>query len=323
MSIRHLSNSQPTAQLPRLAGGGAGQPLAPNVRMRRARRRIVGLWLPLSPALLLVVLVIGIPGIATLALSFATWSGTGPIRWAGLGSWRAAIHSSDLLGSLEVTLIFAVISAVLTTGLGLLLALLVHWKTPGWRAFRFIWFLPAIAPQTAVGVYWSTALQPNFGFINGLLGAVGLGSDHAWLSSPTLAKYVLAGISTWTAAAFAFLLVLGALRQIPLEVEEAAMIDGAGFWRRLWSCVLPLVRPVLGTLGALQFIWAFNGFTLVYSTTQGGPGTSTEILPVDVYLQAFTNQAFGVGAAIAVVGTVILFAVGGVLLGLTRSAVRD
>ena len=323
MSIQRLSSSERTAEVPRLPGGGAGQPAATNAATRRVRRRIVGDWLPLSPALLLVVLIIGIPGVATLALSFATWSGTGPIRWTGLASWRDAFHNSNLLGSLEVTLIFALLSAVLATGLGLILALLVHWKTPGWRAFRFIWFLPAIAPQTAVGVYWSTALQPNFGFINGLLGAVGLGTNHAWLSSPVLAKYVLAGIWTWTSGAFAFLLVLGALRQIPLEVEEAATIDGAGFWRRLWSCVLPLVRPVLGTLAALQFIWAFNGFTLVYSTTQGGPGNSTQILPVDVYLQAFTNQAFGVGAAIAMIGTVILFAVGGALLGLTRSLVRD
>ena len=318
-----MSSPDKTAQVPRLLDGGAGHRAAAEVRTRRVRRRIVGDWLPLSPALLLVALIIGIPGIATLVLSFATWGGTGPIQWTGLTSWRDAFHNSDLLGSLEVTLIFALLSAVLATGLGLLLALLVYWKTPWWRAFRFIWFLPAIAPQTAVGVYWSTALQPSFGFIDGLLGAVGLGSNHAWLSSPVLAKYVLAGIWTWTAGAFAFLLVLGALQQIPVEVEEAAMMDGAGFWRRLWSCVLPLVRPVLGTVAALQFIWAFNGFTLVYSTTQGGPGTSTEILPVDVYTEAFTNQAFGVGAAIAMVGTVVLFAVGSALLGLTRSLVRD
>jgi ABC-type sugar transport system permease subunit len=283
----------------------------------------VGHWLPISPALLLVTLVIGLPGVATLALSFTTWSGTGPIHWTGLSSWSTAFRTGGLLSSLGVTLIFALLSAVATTVIGLALGLLVYWKIPGWRAFRLIWFLPAIAPQTAVGVYWSTALQPNLGFINGLLGAVGLGSTHAWLSSPTMAKYVLVGIWTWTAGAFAFLLILGALQQIPVEVEEAATLDGAGFWRRLRSCVLPLVRPVLGTVAALQFIWAFNGFTLVYSTTQGGPGNSTQIMPVDVYLQAFTNQAFGVGAAIAMAGTVVLFAVGAVLLSLTRSLIRD
>jgi ABC-type sugar transport system permease subunit len=322
MSTQDLARPDRTAGESRSLTSGAGLP-AGTARRRWLRRRLAGHWLAISPALLLVTLIIGIPGVATLALSFTTWSGTGPIHWTGLASWSAAFRSGNLLGSLGVTLIFALLSAAATTVLGLMLALLVHWKTPGWRAFRLIWFLPAIAPQTAVGVYWSTALQPNLGFINGLLGAVGLGGTHAWLASPALAKYVLAGIWTWTAGAFAFLLVLGALRQIPVEVEEAAMIDGAGFWRRLRSCVLPLVRPVLGTVAALQFIWAFNGFTLVYSTTQGGPGNSTQILPVDVYLQAFTNQAFGVGAAIAMVGTVVLFAVGAVLLGLTRSLIRD
>ena len=289
----------------------------------RAFRRWSRAWLPVSPAVLLVAGVIGLPSIATLALSFTNWSGIGPIHWAGLSSWSAAIHSGDLLGSLEVTLLFGVAASVLTTGLGLGLALLVFWKTPGWRIYRLVWFLPAIAPQAAVGIYWSTALQPSFGFINGFLGALGLGDEHAWLSSPQLAKYVLAGIWAWTAGAFAFLLLLGALQQIPADLEQAAMVDGASFSRRLFSIVLPLVRPATGTILALQFIWAFNGFTLVYSTTGGGPGTSTMILPVDVYLRSFTYQQYGAGAALAVVGGVVLFVVGTGILRLSRSLIRD
>jgi ABC-type sugar transport system permease subunit len=257
-------------------------------------------------------------------MSFTSWAGVGSPQWAGLSSWRSALEDGGVFGSLEVSIVVAAVAAGLTTAVSLMLGLLVHWRTPGWKFFRFIWFLPALVPASAAGSYWDTALQPNFGFINGLLGAVGLGDAHSWLASPFWAQFAVSGVWVWGSSAFAFLFILGGLQQIPQDVQEAATVDGAASqWLQLRFMILPIIRPVLGVVLALQFIWAFNGFALVYSMTQGGPGTSTEIIPLDVYNQAFTNFNFGGAAAVAVLGSAVLFIIGAGLLRSSRSLTRE
>ncbi|MEA5117992.1 MAG: sugar ABC transporter permease, partial [Propionicimonas sp.] len=117
----------------------------------------------------------------------------------------------------------------------------------------------------------------------------------------------------------AFLLILGAMEQIDIAVYEAARIDGAGYWAAFWSITVPLIRPVLAITLLLELIWNFNGFTVIWALTQGGPGYATSTLPVLVYRTAFQQIDFGLGSAMAVMGGVILTLVGVAALRLSAS----
>ena len=117
-------------------------------------------------------------------------------------------------------------------------------------------------------------------------------------------------VAIWQGAGFAFLVILGAMEEIPVSVYEAAALDGTGPVRQFFRITLPLTRPVLSMILLLEAIWAFNGFTLVWGMTQGGPGDATAILPVQVYKEAFQFGNFGAAAAISVVGGLVLLVVG-------------
>ena len=149
----------------------------------------------------------------------------------------------------------------------------------GGRFYRVIWFLPGIAPIAAVSVFWSLAFQPTSGVVDAALGHLGLGSTHAWLSSSSLAIYPIVFVTVWASAGFAFIVLLSGMEQIPVEFYEAARLDGASWTRVFRSIMLPLVRPVIGVVALLEAIWTFNGFTVIWGMTQGGPGYATSTLP--------------------------------------------
>ena len=130
-------------------------------------------------------------------------------------------------------------------------------------------------------------------------------------------------VTVWANTGFAFLLILGAVEQIPVSTYEAARIDGASSVRAFFSITLPLIRPVLATTAVLELIFQFNGFTVIYAMTQGGPGYATSILPVLVYRQAFQQLDYGLASAMAVMGGVLLIVVALIGLRFTRSQQQE
>jgi ABC-type sugar transport system permease subunit len=195
-----------------------------------------------------------------------------------------------------------------------LLAVAVHSRPNSARLYRVLWFLPAIAPGVAVGVFWSLAFQPAEGVVNALLGDLGLGNQHVWLAQPSTAIYPCVVATVWAGVGLAYLLILGAIGSITDDIYEAARMDGASGLRQLFSITLPLIRPVLVTTSLLEVIWSANGFTLVFAMTKGGPGDATSTLPVLVYNQAFVYSNYGTATAIAVIGGVIMLGVGSLML---------
>lgn len=294
------------------------------VRRRRRRPGIVGsrystLVLALAPAALLMVLFLGVPAIAGIVLSFSDWHGIGDVTFVGFDSYVTALTDSPFFTSLALTARFATLTTVGIVVIATLLAAAVSGRMRGSAFYRVVWFLPGIAPIAAIGVFWSAAFQPHQGIVNVVLGAVGLGSDHAWLSESASAIYPPIFVTIWASVGFAFLLLLGSMEQIPVATYEAARIDGAGPVRTFFSITLPLIRPVLAVTAVLELIWQFNGFTVVYAMTQGGPGFATSLLPVLVYKQAFQMTDFGLASAMAVMGGIILILVGLFSLRLSRS----
>ncbi len=304
--------------------GARGRPS----RRPRSGSRIVGsrrstLVLTVLPAVLLMVLFVALPALEGIRISFSDWSGFGSVDFIGLQNYIDAIEDSPFLGSLVTTAIYSSLSMAGIVVIATLLAAAVSGRVRGSAFYRVVWFLPGIAPVTAAGVFWAIAFQPKTGIVNVLLGAIGLGNAHAWLASPTLSIYPTIFVTVWANVGFAFLLVLGAMEQIPTSVYEAARIDGSSTLRTFFSLTLPLIRPVLAITAVLELIFQFNGFTIIWSMTQGGPGYATSTLPVLIYTQAFQLTHFGVGGAMAVMGGALLIVVGLFSIRLSRSKQED
>jgi ABC-type sugar transport system permease subunit len=271
------------------------------------------------PAGIALVAVIGYPVVDGFRLSFSSWLGVGASTWVGIANYQAALSDPALGDSIAVTLFYAITSAILMVGLASTLAAVVSGGARGAGFYRVVWFLPGVAPATAVAVFWSTSFQPTSGAANAVLGYVGLGNQHAWLASPSTAIYPVIFVTVWSGAGFAFLLLLGAMEQIPVSVFEAASIDGASRFRKFRSITLPLIRPVLAICIMLEIIWSANGFSVVYAMTQGGPGDSTQTLPLLIYKEAFGLSNYGLASAMAVMSGLILLVIGAISLRLSRS----
>jgi ABC-type sugar transport system permease subunit len=293
-------------------------------RRRKPRSGIVGartttVALAVLPAALLMIVFVGAPAVQGVRIAFSNWQGFGPVDFAGPAHFIDALTNGRFLSSLGITAIYALTSMAGIVVIATLLAVAVSARVKGSAFYRVVWFLPGIAPIAAVGVFWAIAFQPKSGIVNVLLGAVGLGSDHAWLASENLSILPIIFATVWANVGFAFLLILGAAEQIPVSTYEAARIDGAGSIRTFFSITLPLIRPVLAVTAVLELIFQFNGFTITWAMTQGGPGFATSILPVLVYKEAFQQTDFGLASAMAVMGGILLIIVGLLGIRLSRS----
>lgn len=286
---------------------------------RTAGTNFIPVALGILPALLLLLAFVGLPIIGAIRLSFSKWAGIGPVRWIGLSNYIEILSDPQTLKTLWTTTWYAAASATLIVVLALFLAAAVSGRVRGSVFYRIVWFLPGIAPAAAAAIFWANAFQPNTGAINVILGAIGLGASHAWLATSSTALLPVIVVTVWGGVGFAFLILLGAIEQIEGALYEASTIDGATKFQQFRFITLPMVRPTMVILWLLEFIWAFNGFTIVWAMTRGGPGNATATLPVVVYKEAFQFTHFGPATALAVVGGVFLLSVGLIALRIGRT----
>lgn len=277
---------------------------------QRGPRTPRGVLLMLLPGIVILVVFFGIPIVDLIRTSLSDWSGIGDATFIGFDNYTKVVTDPEVVAALLRSVALGVGASVGICAIATVLAALISGNLRGGSVYRVLWFLPAIAPPTAVAVFWALAVQPRSGAVNAFLGAIGLGDTHAWLADPNTALFVIIGVAIWQGVGFAFLVLLGAMEDVPVAVYEAASIDGASRIRAFFSITLPMIRPVLSMVILLEVIWAFNGFTLVWGMTQGGPGNSTTILPVQVYKDAFLFGDFGTAAAVSVVGGILLLVVG-------------
>jgi ABC-type sugar transport system permease subunit len=278
-------------------------------------------WIFLAPLFILLFIFLVLPIINSIRLSFSRWGGLGPLEPVGLENYKYLFSDAQMRYSVLITLVYASAVAFLVVAFGAILAAVISAGIRGHKLLKVIWFFPGIAPPTAVAVFWNGAFQPEFGAVNVILGKLGLKSDSAWLASSTTVLYPAIFVAAWAGVGFAFLVLLGAVEQVPVSVREAAVVDGANIYQQFTKITLPLIRPVLITMLTLQVIWAFNGFTVLWALTNGGPSDSSAILPILAYKEAFRYGRFGNAAAMAVIAGVFLLLVG--YFGLRKSRSRQ
>ncbi|MDB5056716.1 MAG: binding-protein-dependent transport system inner rane component [Chloroflexi bacterium] len=298
-----------------------------NPTTRRTARLMQQIWkyrlayLFISPAIAVVLIFIGYPVIDSLILSLDRWDGLGKSTFIGLDNYRAMFsNTSGLLDSLRITVIFTACTTLGTATLGFFLAVAIAERVRGWRFFRIVNFIPVLLPMTVVGVLWGMLLDPTNGAVNTVISSLGF-SPPLWLASPSTALWTIILVSIWQYTGFPMIVFLAAIEGIPLELYEAARMDGANGWQRLRYITWPLVQGVALVLVMLQVIFGMRTFDVAWAMTQGGPGTATTLLGVKLYQSAFLYSDYGYGSTVAVAMIVIIGTIAFVYLRLVRPLV--
>jgi len=216
-------------------------------------------------------------------------------QYIGFANVTRAFSDPTLFNSLRVTLTYVIVGVSLEMVIGVSIAILLNQRIPGKGLLRALILIPMVLTPVVAGLMWRLMLDPTSGFINYLLGAVGLGADHAFLSDPTTALPVVILAEVWQNTPFVIIVVLAALESLDPSPFEAAQLDGAVGWRLTRHVTLPMLAPVLSIVLMLRVIDSVKTFAIINAMTKGGPGTSTLAISNYVYQVGF--QTFDIGYA--------------------------
>ncbi|NEN05668.1 sugar ABC transporter permease [Diaminobutyricibacter tongyongensis] len=290
-----------TEVVPTTADSGATQ--TPQ-RDRKPYHVRLGSWWWALPALVLMVIVIYVTTIAGGFFAFTNWSGLGSFDFVGIQNFVKIFKTPELVGSLWNTLFLAFGFLIFTNVFGLLFALALNRGLKSRYVLRTLVFMPVVIAPIAVSYIWKFIFDYN-GPLNQLMTGIGLPKQN-WLASPTLAIWCVLIVMVWQNIGFVMVIYLAGLATVPVELEEAAAIDGANPFRRFRFVVLPLIRPSVAIATTLTLIQGLRVFDQVVALTGGGPAGATQTLALEVYQTAFTYQEFGFGAALALVLSLLI-----------------
>ncbi|WP_198957935.1 carbohydrate ABC transporter permease [Streptomyces sp. CB02115] len=289
----------------------------PRRRGTGARKQFTA-WLFLVPALLVFGLFAWWPIVRSLLLSFQRTNLVEPAVWVGLDNFRT-LFADPLLGTaVGNTVFFVVLGVLIGFPAPLVLAAIMSTVRRGAGVYRFLVYLPVVIPPVVAILLWKWFYDPGSGLFNNVLGKVGLG-PYAWLESSDSAMLSLVLEATWAGMGGAVLIYLAAMVGIPGELYEAAEVDGAGIWRRIWHVMLPQLRSVIGLLLLVQLINTVQVFTEPYVFTGGGPENSTLTVLLLIFRYAFQDGEYGQAAALSFLMVLALALLSAVYLRATRS----
>jgi ABC-type sugar transport system permease subunit len=259
----------------------------------------------MAPAMLTLAAIFVYPLGYAFWISLQRWSLiSGVKKWTGLGNYAAILTDPTLPTTLRVTLTYSALSVALEFGFGLLLALLVRAGLrrglPAFPAIRVLLMAPLLVAPLLWAFYFRSFFSPQFGLFNQTLAAIGL-PQVLWVNDPRLAIYSLVAADVWQWTPFIFSILLSGLLSLPTDVVEAARVDGANDLQIIALIELPMLRPVLLVALIMRLIDSLRYLDLVLVITQGGPGSSTEILNFLAYRTSFQQFEVGRGAAVAFV----------------------
>lgn len=287
-------------------------------------RRGLTAFLMSAPALLGLLLFVAVPFLLAVVLSFTNLrlGSPLPVEWLGLEQYRRILVDPSFGRALLNNLMFALAVVPLQTVLALLLALLLNRSLGGIAFFRALFFMPVVFPLSLVAVVWVLIYAPGpNGMMNSFLELVSFGAwtPRDFLHDPWLALPAIMLTSIWQGTGFQMVILLAGLQAIPVELYEAAAIDGAGRWRQFWHVTLPQLRNTLIFVVLVTTILAFRLFDQVQIMTRGGPRDATTTVMFEAVQAAFARQQVARGAAM----TVVLFLVVLLISWLQRRVARQ
>lgn len=273
-------------------------------RARAQRKEAIAL---VAPALLPIIIFSVIPLVSGVLLGFtdATLARNAEISFIGLDNFIELAGDRRFWQSFGIGIVWAGSVALLTLVSAMGLALLLNSNLRLKGLTRVLALIPWAMPPVVIAIVWRMIYNPNSGPLNGVLGWLGIPGVN-WLGDFSTALPAVIVVGVWAGIPQTTVLLLAGMQSIAPEQHEAAAVDGAGAARRFWHVTLPALRPVIIAVTALDFIWQFNSFGLIYVLTEGGPGGRTMIPPLFTYLEAFRNREIGYASAM---GNVLVVAI--------------
>jgi len=273
-------------------------------RARRNRRRAWEPFLYLAPAFVILGLIIGYPLLDVIRSSFTHSSliMPGQDSFAGFDNFITLFSNPSFWVIVGRTLVWALAAFVFQVGVGLTIAHVLSKKLFARGLVRTTMMTPWVVPGVLVALIWRYLLDPVQGPVNTVLKSTGiLENPPLWLADSSTVLPTLMLIAAWKWTPFTVVILLAGLQQIPYEQHEAAMMDGANAWQRLWSVTIPGIKTSIALCSLSAVSGAINNFNGVWLFTQGGPNGSSEILTTFAYRTAFIQFDFGMAGAVSMV----------------------
>ena len=264
-------------------------------------------WLFVSPALVILAVVTLYPFLYSIVLSFHSYD----IRdqtigsFVGLENYATSFADWRFANTLKVTAAYVLLTLPAELLLGFALALLVDYRHGVLDRLQSLLILPMMLTPVAVGVIWKLMLNPEVGILSYLVRGVGI-EPPQWLSDPDVALPTLALVDIWQWTPLMFLIILTGLRALPVEVLEAAEVDGASYWQRLVSIVIPLMKRVLIVALVIRFVDVVRTYDAVYVLTRGGPASSTDVYSMYLFRVGFEFFRVDLAAALSLIYLVLV-----------------
>jgi multiple sugar transport system permease protein len=282
------------------------------------------LHLMIAPAVIYIAALVGFPFFLSLYYSLTDITiGSAGMKFVGLKNYAHIIESRTFWTALKNTFVFTVISQLLVLVLAKVLAMALLKDFRGKWVVRFLILLPWVVPISMGSIGWLWIFDSIYSIINWTLRWVGLLGPHQWpiwLGQPDLAMGSIIAVHVWRMLPLATVIILAGLTSIPQDIHDAAEVDGAGFWRKLFTVTIPLVMPIM--LVALLFgtVFTFTDMIVIFVLTRGGPYDTTQVLASLAFFTGIQGSDLSEGAAISLFLFPVLVAIAIAFLRMARRA---
>ncbi len=254
------------------------------------------------PAFLIYAAFVLIPIAYNIYVSFLQTDLMSPSKFVGLKNYVNLFKDSTFTGALKNNILMVIGSLIAHLPLALFFGNILFQKIKGSHFFQTVFFLPSVICGVAVGLTWTFIYNSEFGLLNKLLGAIGLGSlQHVWLSDKKLALLCIIVVVMWQFVGYHMIIQIAAMKNIPTSYYEAAEIDGASRWVQFKCITFPLIKPILQIDAVLIITGSLKYYDLVAVMTGGGPNHATELMSTYMFYQGFRTLKYGYSAAIGVI----------------------
>ncbi len=277
---------------------------SPQTRSPRRGQDYVTIALFLLPAVILFALFLIYPIFRSAYYSLFNWNGLGPAtKFVGLNNFKLILTDQVFLKAIGNCIIIVVLSLAVQLPLALILAIMVGRDLPGRAFFRSIFFMPYVISEVITAIIWISMFSPDpeNGFINALLILIPGVHAQNFLGDINQVMACVFLVLTWKYFGLHMLLDMAGLQNIPRELEEAAMIDGANRWQSVWYVTVPLLSTTIRTSVYLSVLGSLTQFNLVWIMTKGGPVNASEMMATYMYRYGFIRFQLGYGSAVALV----------------------
>ena len=280
------------------AGGG--------IRSTRRAQALLGIGF-LVPTAALTVMFFLFPLVSAVYYSLVDFHGfeDNP-EFVGFANYQHMFEDPEMWHSLSNNLIWIVIGTLAPLIFGLALAMMQWSLNKGSVVYRLAFFLPFVLPGIVIGIVWKWIYDPIDGWLNRAMEMVGLGQfTRGWIGDPDTAIYAVLATAIWSATGFVMVIFLSALRNVDMELVEAAWLDGANTLQRLWHIILPQIMPVFMMVATVTLVGGFSVFDIVFIVTGGGPANASSVLGTYSYKNAFQFNEISYGTTLAMLITAL------------------